>query len=120
MAIHQFPLNNATPVTIDFMLAEKTRKLIGIDGSKVQCELLPLPVSVRSITYVLRNGIDGEIFPRNHHGQRNFIINTAYKEFALVSDQHRSADNSDKFHLNKVYIADTGAVEDVDEDIFIY
>lgn len=120
MAIADFPLNNTTPVTIDFILAEKARKILGISESKIKCDVLPLPVSVRSVTFVLKNGIDGEIFPKNRQGQRNFIINTHYREYALVSDNHIPSDNNDRFHVDQILSTDTGKVSDIDEDIFIY
>lgn len=120
MAINDFSLNKATKITISFVIAEKVRKVIGEKNDKIACEIIPLPVSVRSVTYLLRNGIDGEIFPENKSGQRSFIVVNDYKEFAFISSKHKSTDRFDKFHISQVLSADTGIVNNVDEDIFIY
>ena len=120
MAIHHLSLNRVTKITIDFILAEKTRRLIGNDNDKIQCDITPLPVGANNVAYLLKNGVDGEIFPESHKGKRSFIIINKYKEFALISSRHKASHNSDRFHIDQILSADTGRVDDINEDIFIY
>lgn len=120
MAIQNLSLNQAAQITINFILAEKTRKILGSSQDKIECEITPLPISVRSVTYILRNGVDGEIFPENKAGKRSFIIVNKYKEYAFISSHHHATDKCDKFHIDQILSADTGVVNDVNEDIFIY